>query len=191
MPLPHIQNSLAGREKLDPVFKSIFEVEFDIPEALRAQFEGDRHLLTEHVLTIEGLEALDKAPDVSSQKFMGTDRSFINPTVGDTFADITIKFTLNLRNGTDNYIYKILRAWSRLGYNIETGERSLKKEYCADWMKVRVANQAGDVFREVIFKDMMMNGPLSGMGDTLDYTDNGAVELTAKFRTDWWKDLEA
>lgn len=189
--LPHIQNSLAGRNRLDPVFKSIFEVEFDLPQALIAQFNGDRNLLTEHVLSVDGLDALDRAPETGEQKFMGTTRSYIKPMVESTSADLTIKFTLNLRDGVDNYIYKILRAWSRLGYNIETGERTMKKDYCADWFKIRIANQEGTVYREIVFKDMMMAGPLSGASGNLDYSENEAMEVEAKFRSDWWSDVLA
>lgn len=190
MALPHIQNSLAGREKYDPVFKQIFEVEFDLPAALVSQFNGDRTVLTEHVLKISGLDALNKVPETDTQKFMGTDRSFIKPHLDGTRAELECEFTLNLRNGTDNYIYKIFRAWSRLAYNIETGERSLKKDYCADWLKVRVANQAGDVYREVVFKDVMMNGAITGL-DEYDYSTDDALTLTVKFVSDWWTDVEA
>ena len=190
MALPHIQNSLAGREKFDPVFKQIFEVEFDLPAALVSQFNGDRTVLTEHVLSISGLSALDKAPETETQKFMGTDRSYIKPHIDGTRAELEVKFTLNLRDGTDNYIYKIFRAWSRLGYNIETGERHLKKDCCADWLKIRVGNQVGDVYREIVFKDVMMNGGVDGLGD-YDYSSDDACELTVKFVSDWWTDIEA
>jgi hypothetical protein len=126
--------------KYDPVFKSIFEVYFSLPEALRAQFGQDEALLTEHVLTIDGLGALNRAPATGTQKFMGTDRSFINPKLDNTRAEISVKLSLNLRNETDNYIYKLFRAWAALGYNVNTGARHLKKDYCADFLKVSIAN---------------------------------------------------
>ena len=190
MALPHIRNSQAGVNRYDPVHKSIFEVYFTLPEALRTEFANDELVLTEHVLKIDGLSALYKAPDTDRQKFMGTSRSFIKPTVGDTHAEITVTFSLNLRNGTDNYILKLFRAWAALGYDIATGKRTIKKNYCADWLRVAVANRDGDIFQEVTFKDIMMNGSLDLNGD-LDYTDDSAIELSVKFVSDWWEEKVA
>mgnify|MGYP003302815260 CR=1 FL=1 len=120
MALPHLRNSQAGVNRYDPVHKSIFEVYFTLPEALREEFAKDELILTEHVQKISGLDALYKAPEADAQKFMGTSRSYIKPTVGDTYADLEITFSLNLRNGTDNYILKLFRAWAALGYDINT-----------------------------------------------------------------------
>ena len=190
MALPHIKNSQAGVNRYDPVNKSIFEVYFTLPEALRAEFAKDELVLTEHVLSINGLDALYRAPETDVQKFMGTSRSFIKPTSGDTHADLEVKFTLNLRNGVDNYILKLFRAWAALGYDIRNGKRVLKKDYCADWLKVSIANREGDIYQEVIFRDVMMNGSLDYNSD-YDYTADDALELTVKFRSDWWDETVA
>lgn len=188
--LPHIQNSEAGRNKYDPVHKSIFEVGFTLPEALRGEFAQDEAILTEHVLSISGLDTLYKGSEAGQQKFMGTSRSYLNPTVGDTFAEFTVKFSLNLRNGTDNYIYKLFRAWRNLGYDITTGKRRLKKDYLADWVHLRVANREGEVYHDVVMKDVMMVGPATLSAD-YDYTSDDALELEVKFRTDWWDEKNA
>lgn len=190
MALPHIQNSQAGRNLYDPVHSQIYEVYFTLPEPLRAQFAQDEAVITEHVLTISGLDALNRAPGTGTQKFMGTERSYINPMVDNTRAELTVTFSLNLRNGTDNYIYKLFKAWARLGYNILTGERSLKKDYCADWLKVSVANRVGDIYQEIVFKDVMINGPITGL-DEYNYETNDAVTLTVNFVSDWWTDVDA
>ena len=190
MALPHLQNSQAGVNRFDPVNKSIFEVYFTLPEALRGEFAKDEMLLTEHVLNVSGLEALYKAPETSTQKFMGTDRSYINPTVGNTRAELEITFSLNLREGTDNYIAKLFRAWAALGYDIKTGRRHLKKDYCADWLKISIANRAGDIYQEIVFKDVMMNGALDIDGG-LDYTSDDSLECKVKFVSDWWTETLA
>lgn len=187
MALPHIKNSTAGVNKFDPVHKSMFEVTFTLPEAIRDEYAKDELVLTEHVLSVDGLAALYMAPSVEQQKFMGTDRSFIKPTVDSTKAELTIKLSLNLRNGSDNYILNLFRAWAALGYNIATGKRSLKKDYCAEWLKIDVANREGDIYQQIVFKDVMMSGPVE-MDGALDYTDGGALELTIKFVSDWWKE---
>lgn len=190
MALPHIKNSQAGINLWDPVHKSMFEVTFTIPEALRNEFAKDEAILTQHVLNISGLDALYRAPETDVQKFMGTDRSYIKPTVGETRATLEVEFSLNLRNGTDNYIMKLFRAWAALGYDIKTGKRSLKKDYCAQWLKVSVANREGDIYQEIVFKDVMMNGPLEFDGG-LDYTADDALNLKVKFASDWWDEVEA
>lgn len=190
MALPHIKNSKAGVNLYDPVHKSIFEVYFTIPDAIRAEFAKDEVLLSEHVQKISGLENLYRAPEVDVQKFMGTSRSYIKPTVGDTHVDLEVTFSLNLRNGTDNYILKLFRAWAALGYDINTGKRSLKKDYCAEWLKVSIANREGDIYQEVVFKDVMISGPLGANGE-YDYTADDATELTVKFRSDWWEEVNA
>ena len=190
MALPHITNSQACVNRWDYTPSNLFEVYFTLPEALRADFGQDEALITEHVQKIEGLEALHKTAETTTQKFMGTTRTFIKGSVDDTSAQISVTFALNLRNGTDNFIYKLFKAWSRLGYDINTGEKSLKKDYLADWLRVKVANRAGDVFEDVIFKDIMISGPIEGPG-TYDYNSDEPVELTVKFASDWWTDTDA
>ena len=190
MALPHITNSTAGVNLYDPVHKSIFEVYFTLPQALQEKYNTDAALLTEHVLNVSGLDALYRAPEVDSQKFMGVDRSYIKPTIGDTKANIEVEFSLNLRSETDNYILKLFRAWAGLGHDIATGVRSLKKDYCADWLKVSIANRKGDVYQEITFKDVMINGPLEFDGG-LDYTADDALTLKVKFVSDWWTEIQA
>lgn len=190
MALPHIKNSQAGLNLYDPVHKSIFEVQFTLPDAIRAEFAKDEALLTQHVLSISGLDALYRAPEVDSQKFMGTDRSYIKPTIGETKANLEVKLSLNLRNGTDNYILKLFRAWAALGYDIKTGVRHLKKDYCAQWLRVAVANREGDIYQEIVFKDVMISGPIDFTSD-LDYSADDALELTVKFVSDWWEEITA
>lgn len=190
MALPHIKNSQAGVNLYDPVNKSIFEVYFTLPESIRKEFGSDEVLISEHVQKISGLDALYKAPEADVQKFMGTSRSYLKPTVGDTHADLEVEFSLNLRNGTDNYILKLFRAWAALGYDINTGRRRLKKDYCAEWLKVSIANREGDIFQEIVFKDVMLTNLSGGIAD-LEYTADDALSLTVKFRSDWWEERQA
>ena len=192
MALPHIKNSTAGINlDYEPVNKAIFQVSFTLPAGIQNTYSTDVEILSEHVQKISGLDSLYKAPEVDIQKFMGTSRSYIKPTVGDTHADFEIEFSLNLRNGTDNYILKLFRDWAALGYNLATGERRLKQDYTAEYMVVSIANRAGDVFQEIKFKDVMINGPLSGGINELDYTSDDMVNLTVKFRSDYWEEKNA
>lgn len=191
MSLPHITNSEAGRNLYDPYHNCLFEVYFTLPAAIRAQFGQDEALLTEHVVKIDGLENLDKGPEASvEQKFQGTTRTYLAPKMDNTSAELTVEFNLNLRNGVDNYIYKVFKAWKNLNYDLETGTIVLKKDYVAEWMRVCIANRAGDVIKEVVFKDVMLSGNVDGLG-SLDYSNNEAVNITVKFKSDWWKETIA
>lgn len=191
MSLPHITNSEAGRNLYDPYHNCLFEVYFTLPAAIRAQFGQDEALLTEHVVKIDGLDALDKGPEASvEQKFQGTTRTYLAPKMDNTSAELTVEFNLNLRNGVDNYIYKVFKAWKNLNYDLETGTIVLKKDYVAEWMRVCVANRAGDVIKEVIFKDIMLSGNVDGLG-SLEYSSNDPVNITVKFKSDWWKETIA
>ena len=190
MALPHITNSEAGRNLYDPYHNCLFEVYFTLPQLLRAQFGQDEALLTEHVVKVSGMDALDKGPETLTQQYQGTTRTYVKPKVDDTSAEITIDFNLNLRNGVDNYIYKLFKAWKNLNYDLETGTIVLKKDYVAEWLRVCIANRAGDIIKEVVFKDVMLKGNVEGLGD-LDYSSTDAVNITVHFVSDWWRETIA
>lgn len=189
MALPHIKNSEAGMNKYEPVNKCIFQVSFSLPQGIMTEYGKDSVILTEHVQKVTGLDALYRTPEADVQKFMGTSRSYIKPTVGDTHADIEIEFSLNLRDETDNYILKLFRSWAALGYDLSSGKRALKTQYTAETMVISIANRNGDVFQEITFKDVMLNGPLGGGLAELDYTSDDMATLTVKFRSDYWEEV--
>ena len=85
--LPHIQKVAAGINKWDPMHSSIFEVSFTPPEALidDGSFSGDElEILSQQVVSVSGLDALQKIAAAGSQKFIGADVSFLNPTLDST-----------------------------------------------------------------------------------------------------------
>ena len=186
--LPHIQNIEAGYNKYDPVHNSIFQVSFNqLPPAVEEVFGADAlNLLPQQVTTVSGLDVLQKTTDTGEQKFWGVTVSYLNPTLDTTAADITIEFNLNLRNVTDNYVLKIFKAWENLSYDLATGARGLKQEYCAGGMRISEANRDGTIWRSYEFKDVMLKG-VTGL-EGLDYTSNDARKLTCVFRSDWWTD---
>ena len=190
MSLPHIQNSTAGRNKFEPVYQNLFQVKFTLPEALRAEFGKDELLLTEHVLSINGLDGLNRVPAPVEQKFMGTTRSYAGSKLDSTAYEIEVKFTINLRNAIDNYIYELFRAWAALHYDIHTGAKDLKVGYTADWLSVAVGNRIGDVFHEVVFKDVFLGGDIQYISE-LNYDTGEPAELSVKFRSDWCKEVQA
>lgn len=186
--LPHITNTHAGMNKWDPMHSAIFEVYFSIPEALKeAGFtQEDEEILTEQVIEVSGLDALQKTVQAGQQKFMGADVSFLNPTLDNTYCEFTIQFNLNLRNGNDAYVLKLFKAWSKLGYDITDGTRTLMSYYTSDSVRIAEANRDGTIWRSVIFKKVMLT-EVTGL-ESLNYTSNDARTLTCKFRADWWQE---
>lgn len=189
--LPHIRNSVAGVNRQDPVHRALFEVYFTVPNALKEQFGADEATLTQQVLSISGLGSLDKGPGVGEQKFMGTSRSYLEPKLDSTAHDLTVKLTLNLRNRTDNWVYKLFKAWNKLSYDLSTGETVIKPDYLADWLKVSIGNRAGEIYREILYKDVMLFEGLGGDLDELNYEEKGHVDIEVKFRSDWAEDVDA
>ena len=186
--LPHIKNVKAGMGRWDPMHQSIFEIAFTVPGALAdAGFTGEElEILTQQVVSVSGLDALQKVAGASSQKFLGVDVSFLNPTLESTTAELTVVFNLNLRDVTDAYVLRLFKEWGRLSYDIGNGHRSLKKDYICETMHISEANRDGTVWREVIFKDVFITG-LSGL-ETLDYSSSEARQLTVTFRADYWEE---
>jgi hypothetical protein len=56
-------------------------------------------------------------------------------------------------------------------------------------LKISVGNRQGDIFREIVFKDIMLTG-LEAPGE-LKYDDNEAASITVKFKSDWATELNA
>ena len=66
----------------------------------------------------------------------------------------------------------------------------MKKDYCADWLKVSIGNRAVDIFREIVFHDVMFYGGLGAFSE-LEYQNNDALELEVKFVSDWATEVNA
>lgn len=190
--LPHITNSKAGRGKWEPLWKGLYQMYFTVPPAIAAKYSTDDILtLSEQITTVSGLNAVDKGPDKSEQKFFGSTRTYVNPKIDGTSMELTCKFNLNLRDRTDNFIYKIFYDWKSLNYDLNTGESSLKEDACADYFRIVEHNKAGDIIRDIKAKDVMLFGELdSSIGD-LDNSSNDMAELTVKFVSDCWDDTRA
>ena len=182
---PHVRNAEASNKYYDPMHGSIFEVAFSIPAAIQGEVNGkDIAILSEQVTTVSGLDALQKTAAAGEQKFFGASSSFLNPTLDNTYAEITVEFNLNIRNATDAYVLRIFKAWAKLGYDLTNGQRRLMKDYIAPFMTIKEANRDGTVWRTVKFEKIMVTG-VTGL-DGLDYTNNEARKLSVVFRSDLW-----
>lgn len=182
--LPHVKNVKSGMNKWDPNHAAIFEVYFTLPPSLQGEYKEDEALLTEQVVSVAGLDALQKTVQAGSQKFFGVDVSYLNPTLDNTYAEFTIVFNLNLRNVTDNFVLNVFKSWEKLGYNLLDGTRTLENQYISDVCRIAEANRDGTIWRSFTFHRCMII-EVSGL-DTLEYTNNEARKLTVKWRADYW-----
>jgi len=182
--LPHIKNTAAGNNYYDPMHAAIFEVYFTLPTAIQDKFKEDEAILTEQVISVGGLDALQKTVQAGQQKFLGVDVSFLQPVLDNTYAQITMDLNLNIRNATDAYVLKVFKAWEKLGYDLTDGTRTLMADYVADNLRVSEANRDGTVWRSFIFHKVLLTN-VTGL-DELNYTNNEARTLHLEFRSDWW-----
>jgi len=181
---PHFRHVASGMNKYDPVHKSIFEVYFEIPKMLQSDFQSDATILTQQVISVQGLDALQKTTAAGEQKFYGVTVSFLNPMLDTTAADITVNFNLNLRDVTDNFVLRLFKTWANLSYDVLDGTRTIKQDYICDCLRISEANRNGQVWRAFIFHNVMLTG-ITGLDD-LDYSSNDARTLACTFRCDYW-----
>ena len=185
--VPHVRSVNAGRNYYDPVNTAVFEVGFTFPGLIAGKIgTDDVKILTEQVTNVGGLDNLLKTPAAGQQKFFGADVSYLNPTLDNTYAEITIDFNLNLRSVTDNYVLDAFLQWRNLNYNLGNGARYLKKDYVAPFIEIKMANRDGTVWRVVKFWDVMLIN-ITGL-DSLDITTNESPKLQCTFRSDYWDD---
>ena len=184
--VPHLRSVKAGSNYYDPVNTAIFEVGFTFPGLISSAVSDKITLLTEQVTNVAGLDNLLKTPAAGQQKFFGADVSYLNPTLDNTYAEITIDFNLNLRSVTDNYVLDAFMQWRNLNYNLGNGARYLKKDYVAPYIEIKMANRDGTVWRVVKLWDVMLIN-ITGL-DGLDITANESPKLTCTFRSDYWDD---
>lgn len=184
--LPHIRSTKAGVNKWDPMHDSIFEVYFTLPDGIASEFKEEEAILTEQVISVSGLNALNKTVQAGSQQFFGADASFLNPTFDNTYAELTVELNLNIRNVTDAFVLKVFKAWGKLGYDLTDGTRTLMSDYCADNLRIAIANRDGSVYRSIIFHKVLLTGITAQ--DNLDYKKNDAEKLQVTFRADYWEE---
>jgi len=178
--LPHWNNSAAAVNYWEPLFLNQFEVVITPPAVITQNV----NLLVEHVMTVTGLPELTPT-GVIEQTYKFARRSYAAAVPTTTVADLDIKFSVNLNNNNEMYIYNILRAWADLAYDPLTGKQGLKKDYIGE-IYVAIHNKAQDIYREFRFKPVIPNGELTKMA--LNYTSPDIYEVTMKFRADAWKE---
>lgn len=180
--LPHYKNSKASMNRWEPVYSNLFEVTILPPPSI-----SGGPILLEHVKTVGGLTTELGQAVTETQTFKTAKRSFLSTAPTNTVVDLEIVFTLNLNDDNQMYGYKTLRDWKRIGYNPLTGEMGLKKDYADAKIIINHYNRVGDIYWSRTFYDCFITDDLPVL-DSLDYSTGDPVEMTAKFRSDWWEE---
>jgi hypothetical protein len=178
--LPYWDNSRAATNYYEPIYLNQFEVLITPPTTITQNVD----LLVEHVISINGLPELTPV-GIVEQSYKFAKRSYAAAAPTTTVADLEIKFTVNLNEDNNMYIYNILRGWGDITYDPLNGRQGLKKDYYGE-IYVCVFTKAGEIFREFRFNSVIPQGGLTPM--SLDYLSTGLYECTAKFRSDVWKE---
>lgn len=195
--LPHFRLSQASMQSFEPVYKNLFEVRITPPAAVRAGTPWENtQLILDNVISVGGLGAIEKIPEVVTQKYKGATRSYAGALPTNTYADVTVSFELNLDNSNSAYVYNALKAWTDLVYNPLTGELGLKSEYAGTsddptLMTVLVYNKKGVVIKQITFRQIFPTTALTTPFDALNY-DTGTVISKIdnfNFRADYWDNI--
>ena len=180
--LPHYDNSPASVHNFEPVYLNQFDVIITPPAHI-----GNHHftdLLIEQVKSVTGLPEI-VATDTVDQSYMWGKRTFSKPVPAETTAELEIKFEVNLNARNTMYVYEMLRMWSDLSFDYGTGFHGMKRQY-AGKMTVLIHNKRYRVFRQFHFNSVYLMAPLTQMD--LDYLSDEIYVLTAKFKSDGWKE---
>ena len=183
--LPHLKNVPAAIERWDPVHNSLFKVIFSVPAAMKGEYNlNELDILSSQIITIDGLDNLQKQIQTYKKKHLGIEVTFVKPFVESSGIEFTITFNLNLRKISDNYVFKLFKEWLDTIYNLATGMQTLKFQYMAENMTILQANRDGTIWRQVDLKNVFITN-MGGLNN-LDYSSSEPQNLNVTFFAEYW-----
>jgi hypothetical protein len=197
MPLGHFTNVQTATNMWEPVFKSLFEIQIDLPPLVLANMGSGpvRGILLENATSVP-LPAYPKI-EVKPQRFKYSTR--IYPTLpGQThLTDQAIKFNLNesvaVSQNTLGYVagkvpvFRAIKDWYDLIWNNETGQLNYKGNLVGT-VTIDQHDKEGLVIRRVIWHNAFITG-FSGWDEGLSWDSITEIhDLTASFALDYWED---
>ena len=182
MPVPHFTKLQSTNPAFEPVYPSLFEITFILPQTLQAQGR-DPLMMLENALNID----FPLTPDITAvnQKFKFSSRVYLTlPEKTDT--EFGIKFNLNVNDSGSIFVWNTLKAWYDLVWNSQTGAVSYKQ----DIIGTIIANQhdkKGFVIRRVTYQNVQIN-KLAQF--SLDWSKNADIHepIDAGFVSDYFID---
>lgn len=183
MSLSHFSNILSHNQNNEPIFKALFEINFDLPPILGRTTEEAR-LLLENARNI----TLPLTPDieVQTQRFKFSTRAYVTLPTETHVPDIEINFNLNENKNSAVFVWNLLKAWYDLVWNSQTGETHTKREMIGNII-INCHNRKGKVYRQVTYHNVQIVG-ISDMEYDWDSTTE-IQEVSGKFVADYWTDL--
>lgn len=179
MALPHFSAISSHNENNEPIYKSLFEITFDLPPILGSTITEVQYLL-ENARNI----SLPLTPDieVTTQRFKFSTRAYVTLPTDTHYADLSITFNFNENQQQAVFVWNTLKKWYDLAWNSQTGETHTKREIVGTII-VNCHNKKGQIYRRVEYK----NAQIFGI-DALDYSwdeTNAIHEGAARFCADF------
>lgn len=142
----HFSGHKAAVNADEAVFLSKFLFTLTLPPVLQAKY-GTTELITQQIKKIGGYEA-DKFVGLAEQEFAGIKRIFLgtNPEDGG-IVTLDCDFNVNVNKDIILYPYNILRDWSKLGYDGQTGLGTLKRDYIGQ-VTMELHDKVGNVLKK-------------------------------------------
>lgn len=171
--LPHLREDIVASKHYEPVYPALFDVRIQFPAAVD---DSQREIMLDNITAVSGLET-EKLPDKVEQKFKGVTRSFAGAVIGDTSHEVTVTFNVNLDDANSMFAYRLLKQWSNLIYDTESGERGLATEYKAGTsMTITLFNKRQQVFRTYKAVDIFLGSQIENNLTDFDYTNNEPID---------------
>lgn len=198
MGLGHFTNVSTATNMWEPVFKSLFEIQIDVPPLIASTLGVDiRGILIENATSVP-LPSYPKI-EVKPQRFKYSTR--IYPTLpGQThLTEQQIKFNLNeavnvRQNTNTGYVagkvpvFRAVKDWYDLIWNNETGQLNYKGNLVGT-VTIDQHDKEGLVIRRVIWHNAFITG-FSGWDEGLSWESVTEIhDLTASFAVDYWEDF--
>lgn len=185
MALPHFTNVDSHKEKWEPIHKNLYEVDIFLPSPIADLHKKSGVLLLENTTAIN----FPKYPTLEKQeqRFKYSTRIFTMMPSSTSFDDLEIKFNLNQNSQKQIFVFKMMKDWYDLAWNNEDGSVSYKKDMVGD-VVIYQHDKRGEVIRRCTCHNVMLYD-FSGV-ESMEWSATAEImELTCKFRADYWEDF--
>jgi hypothetical protein len=171
MKLPHIESNVTTQNVDEAVTMNLFAVQF-IPPAGVVVPEG----IEDEIVSIGGLDVLDKIPDVVKQVSRGHTRNFSGAFIDDQTVELSMVVNLNMGGKKSNHIliHRMFKQWARLQRDDRTGALGLKKDYVGQII-IDQTNTVGDPWRNIDLRLAFIQ-EITGL-DEIGLENGDAVQL--------------
>lgn len=183
----HYNNSQAAANMWEIVSPALFEVDFTFPAVIRGDVANNPILMFEHVRSITGLDGVTPTVGNVVQKYKYAERHYAAAGPDKTSLELTVTFTMNLNDSTQNYIYNMLHKWYNLVYNPQNGQMLTKKEYAGgSIMCITEHDRSGEIWRIIHCFDFFPSTPPTGLNDDNYDSTGDAKTVSITFIVDDW-----